>query len=269
MFPQPPTVTSTPFNRPDTALVLAEARGQRAISLLTNTYRPPPTVNPIDEALSLFHSVLPFAFQLRRYKDDPSSLFSLVAALHHSRFRDTRDLDHLMQSISLHRQALELRPVPNPSRMHSLRNLAEVLDVMFDETRDDTVLEEAVEVGREAVSSSPPPEIHDVEEVVFGTPLFAWVRSLSQLGQALERLFHVRGSLSHLEEAIAVHHQNLVPFTNPDARLYRSGNRPAIPSSLSRCLSARYRLLGDSADLEESINLQRQALEAISPAVTL
>ncbi|EAU81303.2 hypothetical protein CC1G_07233 [Coprinopsis cinerea okayama7 len=232
------------------------------MSLLTNTYRPPPAVNPIDEALSLFHSVLPFAFQLRRYKDDPSSLFSLVAALHHLRFRGTRELDHLVQSISLHRQALELRPAPHPSRIYSLRNLAGVLDALFDETRDDSRLEEAVEVGREAVSSLPPPEIYDVEEVVFGTPLFAWVSSLSQLARALERLFHVipeshPAFYSFQSFTMSQRERQALESTSPENA---EGYQFALHALASTLQQSYHDPSNSLSNLDESISLHQRAL---------
>jgi hypothetical protein len=66
-------------------------------------------------------------------------------------------MSDLEEVISLHREAIELRPSPHPKRSFSLNNLAISLGYLYQCTRGIADLEEAILLDREGLELQPSP----------------------------------------------------------------------------------------------------------------
>ncbi|KAI5988527.1 hypothetical protein EDD15DRAFT_2531646 [Pisolithus albus] len=171
------------------------------------------------------------------------ALFSLAYALN-ERYGKERKIDDLNEAITLHREALELRPVQNEEghRSDSLSNLAHCLSSRYDKLGTVDDLEEAIAMEREALALCPPghPD-HDF--------------SLHNLGIYLGMRFEKQAEACDLEEAIQLLRAALE--FHPPGHKWRS---PTL-QELIRCLSSRYESQGEVNDLEEIVTLRRAELE--------
>ncbi|KAI6139280.1 hypothetical protein EDD17DRAFT_364942 [Pisolithus thermaeus] len=171
------------------------------------------------------------------------ALFYLAYALH-DRFMEERKIDDLNEAITLHRDALKLRPVENETfhRSSSFYNLALCLSHRHDKLGAVDDLEEAIALGQEALALCPPGHPHrDV--------------SLYNLGFDLRKRFVEKGEICDLEEAIKLYRAALE---------LRPPGHPERSSSLYQfvlCLSSRYESQRVVDDLEEVVTLRRAELE--------
>ena len=77
-----------------------------------------------------------------------------------TRFEQKGDLDDLGESISCHRQALELFPTLHSKRSVSLNSLASALSTRFEHKGDLDDLEESISCHRQALELRPVPYIN-------------------------------------------------------------------------------------------------------------
>ena len=150
-------------------------------------------------------------------------------------------MDDLEEAISLHREALALRPVPHPHRSTSLNNLANVLWIRFERKGPMDDLEQAILLLREALTLCPAP--HPDRFL-----------SLDGLARALSTRFMQKGHAGDLEEAILLHREALIlcPTSHP--------RRSAPLSHLANALSTQFKQNGQVDDIEEAISLRRDLL---------
>ncbi|PPQ86284.1 hypothetical protein CVT25_005505 [Psilocybe cyanescens] len=196
---------------------------------------------------------------------------------------DQRDLD---EAISLHKQALELRPAPHPERSMSLNNLAYALYTQFNRRGEQCDLDEAIPSLRQALELQPAPHPHQSMSLN-NLALVLWTRfgqhgkqaipslrqalelqpaphphqsmSLNNLALVLWTRFGQHGKQGDLDEAISLHRQALELRPAPHPARSMSCNNLAL------VLRTRFSQRGDQLDLDEAISLNRQALE-IRPA---
>jgi tetratricopeptide (TPR) repeat protein len=178
-------------------------------------------------------------------------------------------------------------PPNHPSRPEYLSNLGIALQVRFEGTGQQTDLDRAIALGRDAMSATPnhPKYLSnlgaalqtrfrytgrssDLDEAiavgrkaVSATPPGRPSRSkrLSNLGTALQSLFGRTGQSSDLDEAIAIG-RKAVAATPPD-----HPDRSSYLSNLGAALQTRFRYTGQQADLDEAIAVGREALSATPP----
>ena len=98
------------------------------------------------------------------------------------------DLD---EAISLHRQALELRPSPHPDQSSSLNNLAFALLTRFEQRGQQSDLDEAISLHRQALKLQAPPHPNRSS-------------SLNNLANALSIRFEQGGQQTDLNEAMSL-----------------------------------------------------------------
>ncbi|KAJ2914652.1 hypothetical protein MD484_g5769, partial [Candolleomyces efflorescens] len=147
----------------------------------------------------------------------------------------------LGECISVHREALGLRPHPHPDRYHSLHNLGNALDSLFRHSKRVADIEESISVHREALSLCPHP--HPDRH-----------HSLNDLGRALRSLFDSSQRVADIEESISVHREALSLRPHPHPDRHHSLNNLGI--ALRSLFENSQRL----ADIEESILVHREAL---------
>ncbi|KAI5982333.1 hypothetical protein EDD15DRAFT_150699 [Pisolithus albus] len=171
------------------------------------------------------------------------ALFNLALGLQ-LRFKKEEEIDDLNEAITLHRDALELRPVENEKsdRSDSLSNLAFCLCRRYDKLGAVVDLEEAIALGREALELCP-----------LGHP--DRDTSLHNLGFSLSLRFEKQAEVCDLEEAIQLLRAAL--------ELRPHGHRLRSPTLryLILCLSSRCESQGGVNDLEELVTLRRAELE--------
>ncbi|KAF8968449.1 hypothetical protein BDZ97DRAFT_2072848 [Flammula alnicola] len=158
-----------------------------------------------------------------------------------TRFGQQGAANDLDEAISLHREALVLRPAPHPDRSQSLNNVGTILRTRFEQRGASNDLDEAISLHREALVLRPAPHPN-------------CSGSLSSLANALGRRFVQRGAPNDLDEAISLHQEALVlwPAPHPDRSLFLN--------NLANALHTRFQLRGTSNDLDEAILLHREAL---------
>ncbi|KAJ2934087.1 hypothetical protein H1R20_g3007, partial [Candolleomyces eurysporus] len=141
------------------------------------------------------------------YPDAPELIQSLGRVTLH-RARHTGSLVDLEETISLNREALELRPFPHSDRSLSLNNLSSALQDRYQLTRTVADLEEAISLQREALELLPPPHPE------------RW-SSLTNLGNALWHRYRRTRTVADLEEAISLQREalELQPSPHPDRAL--------------------------------------------------
>jgi hypothetical protein len=100
-------------------------------------------------------------------------------------------MSDLEETISLHREALQLQPSPHPERSLSLSNLAISLGNLYQRTRGIADLEEAILLDREGLELRPSP--HPERS-----------HSLWNLSLSLKDMYKVTGVLSDLQESITL-----------------------------------------------------------------
>ena len=156
------------------------------------------------------------------------------------KYRHPLDLD---EAISLHREALLLRPASHPNRSASLNNLASSLRTRFEKRGAAIDLDEAISLHRQALILRPAP--HPDRS-----------GSLNNLANALETRFEQQGaSLNDLDEAISFRREAL---------LLRPAHHP-LYSSLLKYLAIALRIRFDQShllhDLTEAISLYERLLD--------
>ncbi|KAI5982336.1 hypothetical protein EDD15DRAFT_150556 [Pisolithus albus] len=171
------------------------------------------------------------------------ALFNLADALY-ERYEEELKIHDLNEAITLHRDALELRPVENEEghRSKSLHCLTFCLYYRYRELGTVDDLNEAITLGREALALCPTGHPHHD-------------RSLHNLGVFLRRKFEKQAEACDLEEAIQLLRAALE--LRPPGHQQRSLTLP----QLIICLSSRYESGGLVADLEELVTLRRAELE--------
>ncbi|KAI6024607.1 hypothetical protein BKA83DRAFT_424790 [Pisolithus microcarpus] len=171
------------------------------------------------------------------------ALYNLADALY-ERYENEEEIDDLNEAITLHRDALELRPVENEEghRSDSLISLTHCLYRRYRKLGAVDDLEEAIAFGREALALRPPG--HRDRDV-----------SLNNLGVSLWTRFEKQAEVCHLEEAIQLLRAALE--LRPPGHQQRSKSL----RQLILCLSSRYESQGLVADLEELVTLRRAVLE--------
>ncbi|KAJ2936948.1 hypothetical protein H1R20_g137, partial [Candolleomyces eurysporus] len=194
------------------------------------------------------------------------------------------DLD---EAISLHREALKLRPSPDLDRLIALNNLGHALSDCHRLTGTMADLEEAISVYREALEIRPsfhpsrsdsleslgraildhhqctgaPADLEEAITLLRGAlELRAFLHadrsySLNNLGDALTSHHRCTGNLSDLEEAIALLREAL------ELRQAPHPDRSYSLNNLGRAMAYRHRCTGALADLEEAISLLREVIE--------
>ncbi|KAF8501303.1 CHAT domain-containing protein [Gautieria morchelliformis] len=172
--------------------------------------------------------------------------FTGIASALVTRFEQSGRHEDLEEAISLHREALELRPAPHPLRSDSLNNIANALSTRFEQSGRHEDLEEAISLHREALGLLPAPH-----------PLRS--NSLNNVATALKTRFGRFGRREDLEEAISLHREalELRPAPHP-LRSDSLGN-------IAIALKTRFEQSGRHEDLEEAISLHREALELRPP----
>ncbi|KAH8117694.1 CHAT domain-containing protein [Phellopilus nigrolimitatus] len=154
--------------------------------------------------------------------------------------------DSYEESITHHRNALEMCPPGNPHRSGFLNKLAEAMWTRFEQTGRMEDLEESIVLNRDALDLCPP-----------GHPDRS--SPLNNLAVAMRARFEQTGRMDDLEECIALHR---------DALELRPPGHPGRPSSMNNLgndLSTRFEQTGGMEDLKESIVLHRDALELCPP----
>ncbi|KAI6016665.1 hypothetical protein BKA83DRAFT_14985 [Pisolithus microcarpus] len=171
------------------------------------------------------------------------ALYNLALGLC-ARFKKERQINDLNEAITLHRDALELRPVENEEgdRSDSLHQLAFCLWYRYHELGAVVDLEEAIALGREALALRPP-----------GHPRRDSI--LNNLGVYLRTRFEKQAEVRDLEEAIQLLRAAL------ELRPPGHQRRSSTLSQLILCLSSRYESQGLVKDLEELVALRRAVLE--------
>ena len=181
-----------------------------------------------------------------------STLLNLGYALL-TRFGERSQQSDLDEAIFLHRQALELFPLPHPGFSLSLNNLASALQIRFEQRGQKNDLDEKIDLLRQAVKFQLPhhPNLS---------------RSLNNLANALLTRFTQRGpsheddpdDLVDLDEAISLHRQYLAlcPLSHPQ--------RSIALHNLACSLQIGFEQRRDENDLDEMIDLLRQALKDIN-----
>jgi hypothetical protein len=147
-----------------------------------------------------------------------------------------------LSSLDLGSQPIvSLQPLRAFTSSEASVNLAISLRTRFHQTGDITLLDEAVVLGRQALSLQSQ-----------GSPGRA--RACSELATSLQAVFNQSGGMTILDEAIKLGEEAL--------QLHTLGhtNRARACGDLSVLLQARYDVTGDSACLDEAIQLARQAL---------
>ncbi|KAI0042252.1 TPR-like protein [Auriscalpium vulgare] len=181
-------------------------------------------------------------------------------------FEQLGELSDLQEAITLHRQALSLRPVGHSDRSLSLSNLANALGTYFEQLGKLPDLEEAILLHREALSLRP-----------VGHPDHP--ASLNNLANALSTHFDTLGEMTDLEEAITLNREalSLTPAGDPGKMadleeaitLHREAlhlcpvghpDRSLSLNNLASALTMQFEQLGEMTNVEEAIMLSREAL---------
>ncbi|RXW12880.1 hypothetical protein EST38_g12975 [Candolleomyces aberdarensis] len=228
--------------------------------------------------------------------DAPHLIADLALAVQY-RSDQTRSPSELEESISLHRQAVELQPFSHPDRSFSLGNLGTALLARHRRTGTMADLEEAISLLREALELRPSPHpdrllslnslgnalwhrhrrtgtMADLEETI---PLYREALELQpsshpgrsvgleNLLMSLQLMYGKSQTLSYLQEAIA-HCEELLAFHYPAGHR----NRVERLRSLASLLQLRFDATGQEEDLskfssvkEEANRLSAQSTESI------
>ncbi|KAJ7939715.1 CHAT domain-containing protein [Mycena leptocephala] len=175
------------------------------------------------------------------HKGRGSLLNNLANALH-TRFEQQGDAKDIDDCITLHKEALDTRPVSDPDRGSSLNNLASAIQTRFIQRGDSKDIDEAVTLHREALEIRPAPDRDRAS-------------SLNNLAAVLQRRFMYRGDPRDIDEAIILHREALEICPAPHHDHAISLNNLAI------ALQRRVEQSGDTKDIVEAISLLREALE--------
>ncbi|MET9659597.1 CHAT domain-containing protein [Streptomyces sp. NPDC006510] len=172
-----------------------------------------------------------------------SVLSALCGALvqRHEHFGLPEDLHEAIRAARLARDTA----IDPPARAMALANLGSALRIQFRSHNDLSVLDAAVDHGREAAAMTPP---HHAKYSV----------RLSMLALSLSERFEFTGSLDDLDEAIGMHRQSV---SLPGAGY-------ADHNNLGLALLSRYHASNALAFLDEAIEFLGTALESCPPGQT-
>ncbi|TFK19649.1 hypothetical protein FA15DRAFT_674240 [Coprinopsis marcescibilis] len=228
----------------------------------------------------------------RQHPDRPALLRILANALF-ARFGRQGDKEDLDKTIDLCRLAIRLVPAPHPDRPESLNNLALALYTQFTQQGNIKDLDESIWLYREALILLPP--YHSSRDV-----------TLSNIASSLIASFEYHGKPEHLEEAIEHHKEALQLRAHPhpehglslhnlalalfmrskvdplkhdedldqsieygsralELSAYNAG-RSAFVNNLTRSLFYRFRVKGESKDLNQCIRLQEESFDSMPSA---
>jgi tetratricopeptide (TPR) repeat protein len=155
-------------------------------------------------------------------------------------------LPHLDEVISLHREALDLRPHPHPDRHLSLNNLGAALYTRYEKTPQALQdLDEAVSLMRECLACLPDFGIHRRGALV-------------NISVALRSLYEQKRSLKDLEEAISCSRELVTEY-------YPIGfeERKQGLVELANQLQLRFEVTGNQDDLDEIRQLWGEVEEGV------
>jgi tetratricopeptide (TPR) repeat protein len=160
------------------------------------------------------------------------------------RFSLSGQLKDLNDAISLHRDALKLRPAPHSRRSTSLNNLAVGLIKRFSMSGRGEDLDEAISFYRDALELSPinHPDRH---------------KALNNLAGALRTRFEQSGHLEDLDQAISIHRDVLeqLPALHPGRSNYLC--------NLANALVVQFQHSNKYEDLNETINTYYESVDAL------
>jgi tetratricopeptide (TPR) repeat protein len=148
---------------------------------------------------------------------------------------------YLEEAISLHREALELRPSTHPDRSDSLNNLSNALLDRHRCTRVMADLEEAISLDREALKLRPSPHPYRSD-------------SLYNLALSLHDMYKMTHVLSDLQEAITCR-EELLELHYPVGH----ADRPGTLRGLARLLQKHFDVMGKEEDLSRIEALREEA----------
>jgi tetratricopeptide (TPR) repeat protein len=193
------------------------------------------------ESLSTAASHYRLALQLHQ-GPHRHELLSRLASTLWKQFGQSGKLDLLLEAISLHRAALQLRPVAHAERGESLNDLACAITAKSKHVGDFDLLPEAIALHREALSIRPPGHHNRAS-------------SLSNLAGTLRDWFHHAGNPRDLEESIILYREvlGLHPAGHSDRGVSLNG--------LAGALCMRFELNENVNDLDEAILWHREALK--------
>ncbi|EXM12961.1 hypothetical protein FOTG_18569 [Fusarium oxysporum f. sp. vasinfectum 25433] len=173
------------------------------------------------------------------------------------RYERTGEMADLEEAIRLARHAVDSTPDDHPDRATWLDNLGVLLGNRYERTGKMVDLEEAIGLARQALDSIP-------DDHPDRTGL------LNNLGIKLELRYQRTGEMADLEEAIGLSRRALdsTPDDHPTRAVWRAldstpddhPTRAVWLNGLGTKLSRRYERTGEMADLEEAIDLSKQAL---------
>ncbi|KAJ6550825.1 CHAT domain-containing protein [Mycena vulgaris] len=169
------------------------------------------------------------------------SVTNYLAVAIHERSTHRGDPSDLDRVIELHREALELVPLPDPGHDTSGGNLAIALRERSVRDGDKSGIDEAVSIHTEILARQPDDHV-----------------ALVNLAVALHARFDQFGSEGDLDRAIELYREcaEFLPPSHPQNATYFK--------NLAGALYSRYRHRGDSSDLNEMIELNQNAL-ALDP----
>ncbi|KAF7343295.1 CHAT domain-containing protein [Mycena venus] len=151
------------------------------------------------------------------------------------------NLDEIYKLVESYEKDLALQASSHPSRPFSLRRLARILEVRWNEKNDPIDIDKAVDLHTEALALCP--SSHPARMI--------W---LSDLGLELLTKFEQRGDLDDLERAIGAWREALALCPQSHPRYQRCLN------DLGQALSIRYNETRDTKDVDEAIILSKNAL---------
>jgi tetratricopeptide (TPR) repeat protein len=173
------------------------------------------------------------------------SLHSLGRAIGLVKHKETEDrVQRVMTCVDLNREALQLRPLGHPDREKSLTNLGLGLRDLFDFTRDQNVLEEAILIQRQVLEVCAP-----------GHPLRH--NALNNLAICLRTWFEHRGGIDRLAEAIRLLREALLLRPSGHPMRYMTLDNLSWAIGLSATIPDR------AEQFQESISVEREALRIL------
>jgi hypothetical protein len=222
------------------------------------------------------------------WDDSEASEMSKLAREALADFNQSVQISSLDKALSLHRDALCLRPNPHPKRVVSLGNVAAALYARFRRTDDMENLDEAISVLRSAVEACPASDGFRVDLLnrlcavlasKFDKTSELWYlneakeiwRDLPQasdndddVGDSIQlfnfatsllKEFEKSGQIADLETTISLFREGLVLL--PDKHL----SRQSAHNNLAFALSMRFERSGKREDMDDAIALHQKVLE--------
>jgi len=176
--------------------------------------------------------------------DEPYEIASTVASMMYEEFKRNGIKEQIDMAISFAQISLRYEHHKPEITNRLLSNLGALLGSRYERTREIIDLEEAIQVARQAVASTP--EDH--------SNLASYLNNLGNwLGSRYERT----RDMTDLEEAIQIARQAVASTPEDHSDLAGPLN------NLGNWLGSRYEQTGDMTDLEEAIQVARRAIASI------